>query len=530
LTQQQQALTQQLAQLKAALGQPATAKTQQSSLKQQFRTQLKHLDAAKDEMKDLQKSMAEHGKVLKLKQHWNQLGHRIDDSINVDEFQVSVKKLPSQIIHQIQTVSDSHEIKAWQKNMQAWKQDMEAWGKALAKVTESKVRDLKPGDAPHHVSPPSMPKMPTMPSMPVSRIQELDVFVAPSTSQPRSNVAHPQIQVETHIVAPEAPSDVAGPIIGQIDELTLSVPEGQSQSAPLKTKVGNITILDKNGHPHELLDHPVMPKPHSDAIHRVQVETHVVTPNLVRIVERDIRNTTGKLARISKNMVLSFPDTKCKSVTLANRVGDITVLGTEDDQCSIEINITAEASDPDAAKDLMDQVHITTGEDKQTLTITPEAPNNSKEAQVTVAFILKVPRTLNMNLITQVGDITLRNMASQINCHSNVGDIHAQAMTKTLNANTNVGKIFLTVAADTDAKISASSQVGKIKSMRTLSMKSIKMTGQKGTLVLGSGKIPMNLSVNVGNIHIDVDTQADMDKVGNRRIKSKTTPNTVNFR
>ncbi len=63
----------------------------------------------------------------------------------------------------------------------------------------------------------------------------------------------------------------------------------------------------------------------------------------------------------------------------------------------------------------------------------------------TVAFTLKVPRTMNLNLTTQVGNMTVRNMQSQINCHANVGNIRVQATAHVLNANTNVGDIILDV-------------------------------------------------------------------------------------
>jgi len=59
-------------------------------------------------------------------------------------------------------------------------------------------------------------------------------------------------------------------------------------------------------------------------------------------------------------MTLTLPDTGCQSVTLVNKVGDITVVGTDDNQCSVEVKITAKAKDPGTTKDLVDQVHITT--------------------------------------------------------------------------------------------------------------------------------------------------------------------------
>jgi len=349
----------------------------------------------------------------------------------------------------------------------------------------------------------------------------------PGSPQPHSGV-HPQVMVEAHVVARETSSDMAGQIMGQIDELTLSVPEGQRQSAPLKTKVGNVTILDKNDHLHELRDHPDLPQPHSDPLHRVQVETHVVTPSLVRIVERDIRNTTGKLTRISKHMILSFPESKCQSVSLTNRVGDITVMGTEGNECSVEIKIAAQGNDASAVKDLANQVHVTTNEKDKILTITPNTPENSKEAQVTVAFVLRIPRTLNLDLTTQVGNITVHNMQSQVNCHANVGNIRAQAIVKGLNVNTNVGEIYLVVTDDTDAQISALSNLGKIQSKKAFTLSPGNNTGAKGALSLGSGKSPVNLRVNVGSIHVG--SQADMDKAGNLKMKSKTTSKTVNFR
>ena len=135
------------------------------------------------------------------------------------------------------------------------------------------------------------------------RIQELDVFMAPSTPQPRSNVAHPQIQVETHVVAPEAPSVVAGPVIAKIDELTVSVPESQYQSVPLKTKVGNITILDKHGHQHQQLAVPVAPQPHHSVPPQVTVEAHIVTPETSPVV-------VGQITPTIDEMTLSVPDTQ----------------------------------------------------------------------------------------------------------------------------------------------------------------------------------------------------------------------------
>jgi hypothetical protein len=352
-------------------------------------------------------------------------------------------------------------------------------------------------------------------------------LVIPGAPQPHPSV-HPQVTVEAHVVASETSPTVVGQITATIDEMTLSVPDTQSQSSPLENTVGSITILDKNGHQHELHVPPTMPQRHSGVPHHVQVETHVVTPKLVRVVERNSRNTTGKLAKISKNMILTLPESKCQSVTLVNRVGDITVLGTEGDKCSVEIQITAQAKDAGTVKDLVNQVHITTDEKNQTLIITPEVPDSSNENQVTVGFVLKIPRTLNLNLTTQVGNITLHNMQSQVNCHANVGNIKAQATTKTLNVNTNVGEIYLTVSADTDAKISAFSNLGKIQSKQAFTLSPPNETGVKGTLTLGSGKIPVNLKVNVGSIHVG--SQAAMDKVGKPKTETKAYKRTTTLR
>jgi hypothetical protein len=252
------------------------------------------------------------------------------------------------------------------------------------------------------------------------------------------------------------------------------------------------------------------------------------TGRLIHIVEPQIQRTTTALVELKKNLVLSFSETECESVTLANRAGDITVLGTDDNRCRIEIKITAKGKDAKAAKHLAEQVQITTGQDKKILTIVPEVPNNSKEAQVTVAFTLRIPRTLNLNLTTQVGNITVHNMQSRVNCHANVGNIKAQATTKTLNVNTNVGEIYLTVTDDTDARISAFSNLGKIQSKQAFTLSPPNEMGVKGTLTLGSGKIPVNLRVNVGSIHVG--SQAAIDKVGKSKTEAKAYKRTTTRR
>ena len=135
---------------------------------------------------------------------------------------------------------------------------------------------------------------------------------------------------------------------------------------------------------------------------------------------------------------------------------------------------------------------------------------------------------MNLKLKTEVGNITVRDMEKQVDCLINVGNITAQAKVKVLNANTNVGKIFLAVADDADARISAQTNVGKIQSKHAFEMNPAKMTGAKGTLILGSGNTPVNLKVNVGSIHVG--PQSDMDKIGKSKTETKVYKRTTGSR
>ena len=348
-------------------------------------------------------------------------------------------------------------------------------------------------------------------------------------------------------------------IIGTIDELTVTVPDTKAEA------MGTVSILTPDGHVQGELVLPAHPQPHPNAHPQVHVESRVAAPktvrivkhkahkgtphleqvvehevhmdgpNLVRVEEHEIRTVAPQLvgeattktkhpaenqARSTKTMTLSFPEAKCQSVKLSNKIGNITVLGTDKDQCSVEVKISAKGQDLDTTRALMDQVRVTTDEKDQVLTITPHAPDNTKDAQVIVEFTLRLPRALNLNLATQVGNVTLRNMKGRIDCQANVGNIQAQATSQGLNANTNVGNILVAVDEDTDATISALCNVGKIQSKQAFTLSPARTTGAKGVLSLGAGKIPVNLKVNVGSIHIG--SQSDVDKLETSKVETRT--------
>lgn len=545
LTRQQQAMVQQLEQLKSALHATEAAQAEQTGAKHRLHTQLKHLDTAKTKLKALQLRMAGDDRLKQVGQHLDHVAQNLDHWVDVNGLQLLVKRhtgdLPNQITHRIQTWTDSKEFKQWEKDMKAWEQEVKAWSKQFAKMAEARIKNVKADGTPPDVPMPKMPKMPAMPSGMDHRPEHLVVL---DPLQPPSDISAP-VQGKVHVLIPHAPEDAPAPVISTVDKLTVSAPTAACEAVPQTEVVGDITILAPDA-PHPVpLTQPVVPHAHPVPAPRVRVETRVVTPKPMATVETEVHRVTTQsspvivqhkehthepsvLAHSTEILQIPFSEAECKTVALANNVGDITVVGIKDGQCGIQVTITAKAKDASMANDLRNQVHIETSLKGQTFTVTPRTPQNTSESQVTIAFVLKLPQTLNLNLATEVGNINVRNMAGQINCDTNVGDIRAQASVKRLKLNANVGNILLGTSPDTNAKVSAVSNVGKIESKQAFTMTRNGTTGAKGALTLGEGKTRINLNVNVGNIRVG--PEASLDKIVKPITKAKVLTTTISPR
>jgi LysM repeat protein len=463
MARQQKAMMEQIEQLKATLQKVPDNQSMAETLKQKMKDQVSHLDNAKLKMEDLKNRMADSERWKDLKLHLDelQLTNRIDDFVDSNNVQVWIKKYADKLPHEILP-----QIQQWtdSQEFKAWQEDMKVWEKSMQTWTKEFARatenKVKDLRSKDLTFEFSPPNMPPMPAMPKM------------PAMPFHRDTPPDVKVEVVVPTPPGPQSHA-----------VTPPRPLPKLTPLQER-------------------------------HVRIESHVIAPG--------IKDGPEFNARCIKAMALTFPDDDYDSITLNNPMGDITVIGTDGRQCTAQIEITSKAKDPDTAKALINQVHITSSKEDQTLIITPSVPDNHSEAQVIVTFNLKVPKTWPLSLKTEVGDITLRNIMSQVHCSANVGDIciGSDANPDTLDAQTNVGDICLATAPNLDAMISASSHVGKIHSTQAFTMSPTQMTGARGTLTLGVGKARVNLKVNVGSIYVG--PPSDLAKVSQPQSKTQT--------
>lgn len=192
-------------------------------------------------------------------------------------------------------------------------------------------------------------------------------------------------------------------------------------------------------------------------------------------------------------------------------------------EAQITADITVRARTQEEAEELVEQVQITAEASGQTLVVRAVKPAGFGRNQLSVDFSIAASPELDLDCITDVGDIaidgftrrveartdvgsiTCTGLREAIDVHTNVGDVKVvyapnAPAAMDVSATTNVGSIDFSGPGEISANLTAAANVGSIDTDRPL-----QVTGpikKSITASLGSAEGTIRLRTNVGSIKI----------------------------
>jgi uncharacterized protein YaiE (UPF0345 family) len=185
------------------------------------------------------------------------------------------------------------------------------------------------------------------------------------------------------------------------------------------------------------------------------------------------------------------------TLVVDNTVGKITIDAW--DKPGVEINATKRGPSYDS----VNAIKISVVPSGRTLTVTshfPEGANN-----LNVDYTIHAPAATALRLTQTVGAIVSTGFTGDVEEHTSTGAIAstmaALGGTQHLHLDVNVGAIKLTLPSNTDAAVTASTDVGAIKSDFPLSITKT-VVGQNAQGKIGNGAALADLSVSTGAIAI----------------------------
>jgi len=225
-------------------------------------------------------------------------------------------------------------------------------------------------------------------------------------------------------------------------------------------------------------------------------------------------------AKHARTVNVSVPVGQAAELCVETAVGSITVTGVDVTDCNITAEITVKAETQDEARKLAEQVKIEAKPSGDKLSVKVSKPAELKKRSLEVKFKIVAPKQLKVDCSINVGSVSISDMNDRIKvsgnvgsafCRRVVGDIdvtsnvgsveveYSETAPAACNATitTNVGSIEFVAPAQLSAQVSASTNVGSVKTDKPITVvgKSV-----NGTIGAGEGKI--RLKTNVGSIHI----------------------------
>jgi len=228
-------------------------------------------------------------------------------------------------------------------------------------------------------------------------------------------------------------------------------------------------------------------------------------------------------AKYKRTENVSAPVRDAAELYVETDVGSITITGADVTDCDITAEITVKAYTKEKARELAEQVRIEPIHSGDRLTIKVRKPDELKSRSLSVAFKITAPKHLNLNCSAHVGTIEVSDIQGRIEASVNVGSIVCNQVVEDLNLEsnvgsievkysdtapaacnadiaTNVGSIEFTGPPQLSAQLSASANIGSVKTSKPVTVVGKLGKSIKGTIGSGDGKI--SLRTNVGSIEI----------------------------
>jgi len=204
-------------------------------------------------------------------------------------------------------------------------------------------------------------------------------------------------------------------------------------------------------------------------------------------------------------------------------VGSINITGADVTDCNGTAEIRVRASSEEEAREIAEKVEIKLIKEGKTLTLKIEKPSMKKSYSVSVRYNITVPKQTNLQLESDVGEISISQISGQIEIETDIGKIKCKEISgdidlesdvgevkvvycetapalQNISIQTDIGAINLTVPTDFSARVDARTDVGSIST--NLPLKVTGTVGKKLRGTIGDGKGKVSLRTDVGSIKI----------------------------
>jgi len=190
-----------------------------------------------------------------------------------------------------------------------------------------------------------------------------------------------------------------------------------------------------------------------------------------------------------------------------NNVGNITLVPGKDDKCVVNAVIQAKAETADEAKEQIDKVTIESQSSKKRYYLKPVKPDDNEWNDLNVNLNITVPIGVLPDIKTELGNIVMTDLEGQIKAVTNLGNVKAINTNGNIDLYSNMGNIKFVAPKNLSAKIQASTNMGSIKSDLPMNTEKTDMFKRKAVIVVGDGRDDINLSTNMGTVHISTGSE-----------------------
>lgn len=227
--------------------------------------------------------------------------------------------------------------------------------------------------------------------------------------------------------------------------------------------------------------------------------------------------------KYKRQVQLSAPLAEGATLTAETDVGSIELIGADVADCNVTATICVRAPSQEQAKELAEKVQISLEPDGNNLRLKIEKPSKKRKCSICVSLDITVPKETCLQLESNIGEIEISGVASQIKAETDVGGIICKEIAGDIKLQTNVGKVTVrysettpsacsaniktdvgcidfTAPANLSAEVHAEADVGSIKTELPLTVTGMVGKELHGTIGKGEGKI--YLKTDVGSIKI----------------------------
>ena len=128
-------------------------------------------------------------------------------------------------------------------------------------------------------------------------------------------------------------------------------------------------------------------------------------------------------ARVTETISTELPVVQPASLTINNRVGDISISAGDTDVIQVQATKEARSFMRLWAQDTLDSIDVRAEGSGNTARITVDVPNGLRLRSARVDFEIVVPQSMDLDIVNNVGDISVLGTTGSLRLRSNVGDI-----------------------------------------------------------------------------------------------------------